>query len=244
MRLSQSFVNKTMLNIEKSLSPRLFMIADLVPKCFSVCDIGTDHAYVPIYLIQKGTAKKAIAADIKVGPLIQAEKNITLYGMKDKITTRLSDGFSNILENEADCVIIAGMGGETIASILKKDKGAGVYVLQMQTAHRYLRSYLCDNGYVIKKEAVCREGNKIYTALMAQKGEPYSLSLVEKEIGPYLLKQRPPLFYDYVRYRLYEIYSILKKMQSLEDTDEKKKHLLLLKSEYENLLKGEMQWLN
>ena len=240
MRLSQSFANKTMLNIEKALSPRLRMIADLVPKCFCVCDIGTDHAYVPIYLAQKGTIQKAIAADIKKGPLVQAEKNITLYGMNDKIQTRLSDGFCNILENEADCAIIAGMGGETIASILQNDKGAHFYVLQMQTGHKHLRTYLSENGYVIKKEVLCREGNKMYAAIIAQKGTAYTLSDVEKEIGPYLIKNRPPLFYDYVRYRLYEIDSILKNMQSVEDTDEKKAQCLTLKSEYENLLKGEM----
>ena len=229
-----------MLNIEKALTPRLRMIAELVPECECVCDIGTDHAYVPIYLMTKGTAKKVIAADIKKGPLIQAEKNIFLYNMDGLIETRLSDGFSAISYKEADCAVIAGMGGETISEILENEKGSSFYVLQMQTAHRQLRTYLCENGYVIKKEAICREGNKMYVALIAQKEKPYTLTITEKEIGPYLIANKPPLFYDYVRYRLYEIDSILENMELVENTDEKKKSCLFLKNEYETLLKGEL----
>ena len=91
-----SLYGEFMLNIEKNLTPRLRMIAQLVPPCASVCDIGTDHAYVAIYLAKKGIAQKVIAADIKKGPLLQAEKNIAVFEVSDKVTTRLSDGFSAI----------------------------------------------------------------------------------------------------------------------------------------------------
>lgn len=228
-----------MLNIEKSLTPRLRMIADLVPSCNTVCDIGTDHGYVAIYLAKKGIAQKVIAADIKTGPLRQAEKNIALFDASDKVETRLSDGFENIGKKEADCAIIAGMGGETIAEILQNDKGSTYYVLQMQTAHKILREYLAKNGYEILKEAVSREGNKMYTALLCTKGNPYSLTETEAEIGPVLIKDKPPLFYDYVRYRLYEIESILSKMGESDSADKRRSHYTFLKAEYENLLKGE-----
>ncbi len=215
------------------------MIADLVPECGTVCDIGTDHGYVAIYLAKKGIAEKVIAADIKEGPLKQAEKNITLFEAADKVETRLSDGFENIGEKETDCAIIAGMGGETIAEILENEKGSKYFVLQMQTAHKILREYLSKNGYEIIKEAISREGNKMYTALLCTKGKPYPLTETEMEIGPCLIKDRPPLFYDYVRYRLYEIESILKKMGISDSADERRSHYMMLKQEYENLLKGE-----
>ena len=226
-----------MLNIEKNLTPRLKMIADLVPRCNSLCDIGTDHAYVAIYLAKKGIADKIIAADIKKGPLKQAEKNIEAFQVESKIETRLSNGFENININEAECAIIAGMGGETIAEILENEKGCKYFVLQMQTAHRHLREYLCTHGYVIEKEAVCREGNKMYTALLAVRGEGENLSRVQKEIGPRLIESASPLFYDYVRYRLYEIDSILKSMG--DAVSDKRSVYETLKAEYEKLLEGE-----
>lgn len=225
-----------MLNIEKNLTPRLKMIASLVPCCDTLCDIGTDHGYVAIYLAKKGIAKNVIAADIKEGPLNQAEKNIALFDASDKVKTRLSDGFSAIFQGEAQVCIIAGMGGETIASILENEKGCSHFVLQMQTAHSHLRNYLSTHGYVIEKEAVCKEGRKMYTALLATRGNAPLLTDIESEIGPYLIKHRPPLFEDYVRYRLYEIDSILKNIKVSQSAQERKDYYLHLKEEYEKLL--------
>lgn len=213
------------------------MIVSLVPKCDSLCDIGTDHAYVAIYLAKKGIAKKIIAADIKKGPLMQAEKNIALFEAEGIVETRLSNGFEKIGEGEAECAIIAGMGGETIAEILENEKGCRYFVLQMQTAHKHLREYLSSHGYIICDEAVCKEERKMYTAILAQRGEGKALSEIQKEIGPVLIEKRPPLFYDYIRYRMYEIDSVLKSMKDNEG--ERKAHFLYLKEEYEKLLKEE-----
>lgn len=226
-----------MLNIEKNLTPRLRMIASLVPKCSTLCDIGTDHAYVAIYLAKKGIAEKIIAADIKKGPLEQARKNIDAFNVGHMVETRLSDGFAQIEQGETECAIIAGMGGETIAEILENEKGCKFFVLQMQTAHKHLREYLCTHGYAIEKEAVCREGNKMYTALLAIRGSSPKLTDVQKEIGPYLIENTPPLFYDYIRYRLYEIDTILKSMGKVQV--DKRMHCENLKNEYEKLLEGE-----
>ena len=213
------------------------MIANLVPKCKSLCDIGTDHAYVAIYLAKRGIAEKIIAADIKKGPLAQADKNIALFNVTDKIETRLSNGFEKIADGEAVCAIIAGMGGETIAEILENEKGCKYFVLQMQTAHKHLREYLSSHGYVICDEAVCKEERKMYTAMLVMRGEGQKLSDVEKEIGPVLIKKKEPLFFDYVRYRLYEITSVLDSMK--DNKSEKKDYFVYLKNEYENLLKEE-----
>ena len=226
-----------MLNIEKNLTPRLRMIAELVPVCNSLCDIGTDHAYVAIYLAKKGVAEKIIAADIKKGPLAQADKNIALFEVSDKIETRLSNGFEKIADGEVDCAIIAGMGGETIAEILEKEKGCKYFVLQMQTAHRHIREYLMSHGYIICEEAICKEERKMYTAMLVKRGEGESLSDVQKEIGPRLIEERPPLFYDYIRYRLYEIDTVLNSMK--DNNSEKKSYFMYLKSEYEKFLTEE-----
>jgi len=225
-----------MQTIENHLTPRLEMILSLVPKSSSVCDIGTDHGYVPIALFKKGLAEKVIAMDINEGPLSQAQKNIDAFSLSSKIETRLSDGFSNLSYGEADTAIIAGMGGELIARIIKTDKGAKKFVLQPQTMHKELREFLYKNGYSIEKEAISRETRKMYVAMLVVKKKSHPLSRVECEIGPYLISHRPPLFEDYVRYRLYEIESILKKMGSSETN--KKEEYLYLKAEYERLIEN------
>ncbi len=225
-----------MQTIENHLTPRLEMILSLVPKSSSVCDIGTDHGYVPIALFKKDLAEKVIAMDINEGPLSQAQKNIDAFSLSSKIETRLSDGFSNLSYGEADTAIIAGMGGELIARIMRADKGVKRFVLQPQTMHRELREFLYKNGYFIEKEDVCRETRKMYVAMLVVKKESHPLSRVECEIGPYLISHRPPLLEDYVRYRLYEIESILKKM-GLSETN-KKEEYLYLKAEYERLIEN------
>ena len=223
-----------MANIENHLTPRLEMILSLVPESRCVCDVGTDHGYVPIALFERGLAKKVIAMDINEGPLSQAQKNIDSFSLSSKIETRLSDGFSNLESSEADTAIIAGMGGELIARIMKTDKGIKNFILQPQTMHCELREFLYKNGYSIKKEAISRETRKMYVAMYVEKSSSSPLSRVECEIGPYLIKHRPLLFEDYVKYRLYEIESILKKMGSA--TSEKKDEFLSLKDEYERLI--------
>lgn len=225
-----------MQTIENHLTPRLEMILSLVPKSSSVCDIGTDHGYVPIALFKKGLAEKVIAMDINEGPLSQAQKNIDAFSLSSKIETRLSDGFSNLSYGEADTAIIAGMGGELIARIMKTDKGTKKFVLQPQTMHKELREFLYKNGYSIEKEAISRETRKMYVAMLVVKKKSHPLSRVECEIGPYLISHRPPLFEDYVRYRLYEIESILKKMGSSETN--KKEEYLTIKAEYERLIEN------
>ncbi|MBR2471176.1 MAG: SAM-dependent methyltransferase, partial [Clostridia bacterium] len=105
-----------------NLTVRLKTVADLAGKSVSLADIGTDHAYIPIYLMQKGLISKAVAADINKGPLERADKNIRKAGLSDKIVLRQSDGLDNIKDNEAETVVIAGMGGEIISHMLEKPK--------------------------------------------------------------------------------------------------------------------------
>ena len=234
MPLWQSFAIN-MHSAEKLLTPRLKMVASLVPQSSTLCDIGTDHAYIAIYLVKEGIAKKVIASDINRGPLMQAQKNITLYGESEFIETRLSDGLCEFDYGEVQTAVIAGMGGETIAEIMSNDKGIENFVLQPQSAHSELRTFLYENGYVINNEKICREGRKMYIAMAVSRGKMKKLSLAQSEIGPVLLRDRPPLFEDYVRYRLYEIDSIYKKIKN-SDAKERISEILMLKKTYEDLL--------
>ena len=214
-------------DIDLFLTPRLKMVADAVPESRVVCDIGTDHAYVPIYLIKNKICRKSIAADIRKGPLKAAQENIK---------PRLSDGFCALSQFEAETAIIAGIGGETIAKILEKDIGVKNFVLQPQTAKAFLRLFLQQNGYLIKKEYLCREGEKMYVCIFAVRGKMPPLSETEAQIGPVLIKERPPLFKEYVRYRKREIDCALEKMRFAGSAWHRREEFENLKAEYERLI--------
>lgn len=100
------------------LSKRLEMVASFVGIQAQIADVGTDHGYIPIALVEQKLVKKAIAMDIKPGPLERAREHIRQYGLQEKIETRLSDGVKQLSVGEADTVIIAGMGGELVLSLI------------------------------------------------------------------------------------------------------------------------------
>lgn len=195
-----------------SLSPRLETVLDLVPEGGTCCDVGTDHGYVAAALALGG--RRVIAVDVNSGPLEQARKNILGLGLEDKVDIRLSYGLSAVGPGEADCAVIAGMGGELIAEILKKGtKGIRYFVLQPQSKFYELRDYLSKNGFCIRKEALCREERRYYAAILAEfTGGASPLTEAEKHIGPMLLRDRPPLLGEYLVSRRRETEKILKKI--------------------------------
>ena len=150
------------------LDLRLTMVASLVRPGKPLADIGTDHAYVPVYLVQNDIIPSAYACDIKVGPLGNAKKTIEKNDLLDKITPILSDGLISVPHDVND-FIIAGMGGELIAKILSdspwvKEEG-NHFVLQPQTHAESLRQYLFGAGYEILKEDVVRDKRHLYLAM-------------------------------------------------------------------------------
>lgn len=178
------------------LTPRLEMVLSLVPNSDCCCDIGTDHGYLAIALAQRCT--RVIAADVNPGPLSAAKENIGRYGAKN-VQLRLSDGFSAIAEGEADCAVIAGMGGELIARLLSGGtKGITSFVLQPQSLVHKLRRYLWQNGFLIEDEALCRDDGRFYVAMRVVMASSRPLSEAEERIGPVLLKKRPELLSDYI----------------------------------------------
>jgi tRNA (adenine22-N1)-methyltransferase len=151
------------------LDSRLMAIADLVRKDKIFADIGTDHAYLPVYLVEKGIIKKAIAADLRVGPLENAKEAVVSYGYSDQIELRLSDGLDNFIENEVEEIAVAGMGGLLISSFVERTqwlKNENIHlILQPMTHVEELRKTLFDNGFVIDKEVVAKDGDKLYIIL-------------------------------------------------------------------------------
>ncbi len=151
-----------------SLSNRLRVIAESVPIGANVADIGTDHAYLPVFLSLTNIAKHILACDINEKPLKNAQKNIGLSGAEN-IETRLCDGLKGIDKNEVDTVIIAGMGGEVIADILKNCDWirSDIYtlILQPMTSPEYLRRFLYENGFEILTETAVEDSTKLYSVM-------------------------------------------------------------------------------
>ncbi len=153
-----------------SLDNRLSLCASFVRKGSTLADIGTDHAYLPIWLVKNGIVEKALACDINEGPLNAGKADVETYGLSHKITLRLSDGLKEVNENEAQDIVIAGMGGELIAKILSeccwvknKDKH---FILQPMTKCEVLIRYLYQNGFEIIEQKACECLGKHYTVML------------------------------------------------------------------------------
>ena len=163
------------------ITPRLECIINHISNSKICADIGTDHSYVPIKLIEDNRAKKVIASDLNEGPLNIAKENIKKYNMQNKIETRLGAGLSVLNKNEADTIIIAGMGGEIIEEIIKKDidkaKSARL-ILQPMNSQYELRKFLASNGFKVINEDLAIEGFKVYNIIEVTKGRE---SVYEKE---------------------------------------------------------------
>lgn len=165
------------------LTPRLRMVADMLPAGARLADVGTDHAYLPAAMMLEGKIPSAIAADLREGPLSRARETVREYGLEGSITFRLCDGLAGIKPDEADAVSIAGMGGETIAMILAaapwtREQNTAL-VLQPMSSMDELRTWLGRNGYMIREERLAREGDTIYTAMLVRAGEMPPMTAAE-----------------------------------------------------------------
>ena len=153
------------------LSKRLIALAELIGEDASVADIGTDHGYLPVYLAQEGTAKRIVASDISAASLATARRSAEEFDVSEAITFLVAPGLDGVAPNEVDTIVIAGMGGETILSILEhapwtKDYGVTL-VLQPQSKIDLLCRFLYDNGYEIKETKSVHEKGKYYTIILA-----------------------------------------------------------------------------
>ena len=154
------------------LTDRLLKIASLVSEGKRVADIGTDHGYIPVYLLNKGTVPFAILADVNKGPLENARKEVRHNKLSDKTDLRLGSGIEVLNKGEVDEVIIAGMGGILISELLeaKKEVSHSVdkLILQPMQAQEELRKYLLNNGYEILDEVLVQEDFRVYEIIVAK----------------------------------------------------------------------------
>ena len=155
-----------------TLDQRLTAVAALVRPGSRLADIGTDHAYLPVYLVQAGVCPSAIASDIGVGPLDAARHTVTAAGLTDTIALRLGNGLATVTAEEVDDIAIAGMGGETIAAILEaapwvRDDRLQL-ILQPMTRAEDLRRWLLQNGFKVTEEHLIVDGRHLYPVLAVQ----------------------------------------------------------------------------
>ena len=179
------------------LTPRLRAAAELVPEGARLADVGTDHGYLPAWLLLEGRIPRAIAADLRPGPLDRARQTAEKYGLTGRMDFRLCDGLSGVAPEEVDAVVIAGMGGETIAAILEAAPwtatGERLLVLQPMSAQPYLRQWLQAHGYAIGREVLAREGETLYTILLVRHGPMPPLTPAETWAGRQSRGERAPL---------------------------------------------------
>ena len=156
------------------LSPRLQLLADWVPSGSRIVDVGTDHAFLPVWLMLNGKISSAIASDLRSGPLARGTETAKEYGVADSVEMRLCAGLEGIKPTEADVVIIAGMGGENIAQILENAPwtagGAHTLILQPMSKMELLRQFLSEHGYEIVAEKLIMDRGTVYPVMKVQAG--------------------------------------------------------------------------
>ena len=180
------------------ISKRLELVASFVPQGAILLDVGSDHAYLPIELVEKGQIKGAIAGEVVEGPYQSAVKNVESHGLKEKIQVRLANGLAAFEEaDQVSVIAIAGMGGRLIARILEEglDKLANVERLILQPNNREddLRIWLQENGFQIVAESILEEAGKFYEILVVEAGQ-MRLSASDVRFGPFLSKEISPVF--------------------------------------------------
>ena len=202
------------------LSDRLQTIANFIPKNTIVGDIGTDHGYIPIYLIENEISKKVIATDISKNSLDKIINSVKGTKYEKDIDMRLGDGLDPIKPFEVDTVVIAGMGGLLIRDILDKDKdkrdSITNFILQPNIATEELRKYLYENNFEIVDEKLVKEDGKFYEVIWAKKGKAYVDQDIYYEIGEKLLANRDPLLEEFLNNRIQMNEEILKELEGKE----------------------------
>ena len=182
------------------LQPRLAAIAALVPSGARLADVGTDHGYLPVALLQERRLTAAVATDIASGPLDHARRTAETFGVD--LDCRLCDGLDAVISDETDIVVIAGMGGETIAHILGSapwTREGTLLLLQPMSRVEVLRPWLVDHGYEIRGERLVEDKGILYPILIAGGGHPPPLTAAEIWAG---LGREDPLYPVYAAQRM------------------------------------------
>jgi Predicted SAM-dependent methyltransferase len=205
-----------------NLNLRLKCVADRIRRGSYPADIGTDHAYIPIYLIKNEICGRVIATDIRRGPLLKAEKNILEYGIKDRILLAQGPGLTPVLNHDIDCAILAGMGGRVIRDILEDGKSkAGMvdyFVIQPVQYPEVVREYLYNNNYSIQEDRLIKENGRIYQVMTAVHGTDIIDDCIFFEFGKKLIENKDPLLHEYIEKKISELKKVIEKT-GIENSD-------------------------
>lgn len=227
------------------IGSRLETIGSLVPDGCVLADIGTDHAYLPVWLLERGQIKWAIAGDIAAGPCQAARTTIAQHGLQDKVEVRLGSGLSVLQPGEADCIAIAGMGAATMISIIEADmevaEAAAVLVLQPMAGAASLRAWLTSHGWQLVDEELVDDAPHFYEIICARRGAAPAYSAAQLAIGPVLLAKQHPLLAQQLERQLSTCSQLLAGMAKSERARASAKYQELqeLKTSLEVLQNGE-----
>lgn len=220
------------------LSDRLQAVASFVTPGLRVADIGTDHGYIPIYLTEQGIIPYAIAMDINKGPILRAQENIKENSLEKFIETRLSNGFDKLEPGEADCAVIAGMGGELITNILNNGRnvvdGLKELVLSPHSEVWLVRKYLHNNDFKIIDEKMIIDEGKFYTIIKVVKGKDEIYSEEDYMYGKILIEKKDEVLMKYICKEYNKVEKIFENIRK-NGTDNTKSRISELEKEKEML---------
>ena len=228
------------------LSLRLSAIADMVTTGNRLVDVGCDHGYLPVYLIQQKKIPSAIAMDVRKGPLSRAKEHIRQYGLEEYIQTRLSDGLENLKAGEGDTLVIAGMGGPLMERILTDGQSVrdsfSEMILQPQSDIPHFRRFIQSQGFQIVEEKMVEEEGKFYPMMrvvrtcpegdgienLVSEAAPYTL---EEAFGKYLLQEKNQVLYRYLQRESRIRSQILEQLETAPKAEAVTAHILEVKEE-------------
>lgn len=205
------------------LTPRLQAIADRVPQGMRIVDVGTDHGYLPAWLVREGRCQTAWATDIQPGPLKNAQETLSEEGLEDRIITALGPGLQPIRGEAPQGIVVAGMGGILITEILQADlamaKSAELLLLQPMSGFEELRGWLVQSGFRIVDECLVKEGHRLYEIICARWGNPQPHDPLKDLMGYCLPEAQDPHFPEFLERQIRRHERIIQEAKSAKNAD-------------------------
>jgi len=206
--------------MELILSPRLKIIADSIRGFDTAADIGSDHAYLPIYLAENGLVKSAIATDVNSGPVKISKERIKSYGVTAKVSVRQGNGLKAINPGEAEVIVVAGMGGILIRDILDKDakvaESAKLLILQPMRDSDKVRKWLFLHGFDIIDEELVKEQDKIYEVIWARPTSKINEAKGLMLVGDKIIEKKHPLAAEYINKKRSELEKVIAALEGMD----------------------------
>lgn len=205
------------------LSKRLSAVAAMVTDGSVVADVGTDHAFLPIYLVQQRRIERAFAMDVREGPLSRAKEHIQAYCLENQITTRLSDGLEMLQPGEADTLVLAGMGGNLMLRILEDGRETTdafrELILQPQSEIGLVRKRMEQMGFRVLEEDMVLEDGKFYPVMKLVHGTDSYEDEVEYQYGRLLLLKKHPVLLRFLEKEKMIYRELEEKLEKSRDSD-------------------------